>query len=84
MGWLNDLSNEVFLLLIQYHVLTFTDLVHSTEARNKLGISCVVFTIMTLFCNLILNGYMGGRAAKLLCKRNYNRYWVTRQLRKKQ
>ena len=46
--------NEIFIVFIQYHMFTFTDLVPEPETRNLMGQSCVGFTSLTIAINLFV------------------------------
>ena len=66
--------NELFLLLIQYHLLLFTNLVDSVETRVDMGLSCVVMALLNIALNLIINLAVILYALKLQAKRQYNRH----------
>lgn len=49
-----EVFNEIFVLLIQYHLLTFSDMVKPAETRSMMGISCVVITSICILADLIV------------------------------
>jgi len=49
-----EMVNEVFQMLIQYHLITFTDVVSPAETRSKMGISCVLVTCLQISVNLAI------------------------------
>lgn len=48
-----DIFNEVKLIFIMYHLMTFTDFVSDPKTRTKLGLSCCVFLILGTLANML-------------------------------
>ena len=49
-----ELLNEALFLTIMYHVMCFTELVPSIPAKNTMGWSCMIFTIIAIMINFIV------------------------------
>ena len=64
-----EFVNEVFFVVILYHLICFTDIVADTRARVNSGYSCIAFTSMIIFFNFLI--MLGGIAhtVKLYIKR---------------
>lgn len=60
-----ELINELFLLLIQYHLFTFTDFVKPADTRVVMGYSIIAFTCLSIFVNIVINGVVIGKTLKL-------------------
>ena len=48
-----ELLNEAFILLVQYHLLVFTDFGHEAETRNQYGTSCVIVILTCIVVNFL-------------------------------
>ena len=68
-----EIMNEIFLLLIQYHLLALTDLVKLAETRVQAGMSLASFTILNLLVNVIVNVVTIAKGCKLMTKRQYSK-----------
>ena len=55
LGYVTELINEVFMLLIQYHMFCFTDYVKPVDTRARMGISITAFTVLSIAINLLIN-----------------------------
>jgi len=66
-----EMVNEVFQMLIQYHLITFTDVVSSAETRSRMGISCVLVTCFHISVNLAVMFSDICRKGELLLKRHF-------------
>ena len=55
LGYVTELINEVFMLLIQYHMFCFTDYVRPLDTRAWMGISITAFTVLSIAINLLIN-----------------------------
>lgn len=49
-----ETCNEIFVMIIQYHVLTFSDLVESADTKVLTGKSCAFLTILCIVINLAI------------------------------
>ena len=47
--------NECFLLVFQYHLLTFTNFVRLAETRVMMGTSLTIATLLNILINLLIN-----------------------------
>jgi hypothetical protein len=46
-----ELTNEAFVLVITYHLYTFTDFTPDVQTREKVGISLIAITIISIVVN---------------------------------
>ena len=49
-----DVFNEIKLIVIMYHLMTFTDFVPAAETQNKIGLSCSAILILGTVTNMIM------------------------------
>ena len=74
--------NEVCLLIIQYHMLSFTDLVGSVQMKIFMGISCAAVSLLNIAINLLVVLKVLLKALGLLAKRIYNRCCMRKKRKK--
>ena len=51
-GHVMEILNEVFIVLVQYHMFLFTQMVSEAETRAMMGQSCVGFTCAVILLNM--------------------------------
>ena len=49
-----DIFNEGKLIIIMYHLMTFTDFVPDPETQNSIGISCSVCVVLGTLANMVM------------------------------
>ena len=45
--------NDFFMLIILYHMMGFTSLVHDTSMKYDIGLSCALVTIVMICANVV-------------------------------
>lgn len=68
-----EFINEIFLCIVLYHMICFTDIVSDSRARTDAGVSCVAFTSIVLIINfcVLFSGIL--HRFKLIIQRYQNR-----------
>lgn len=79
-----EFCNEVFILFIQYHMFTFTELVWDVETKDTMAKSCVGFTSAVILINLTIILVSTIAAVKLRIKRCCARRKALKLLRERQ
>ena len=49
-----EFMNEIFFVIIVYHLVCFTNIVADARVRTDAGISCIVFTCLAIFVNFVI------------------------------
>ena len=66
-----DLLHEIKVLVICYHIMLFTPLIHDASLKWKIGYSCCAVLIVGVLVNLIIICQQNGREVKRNCKIKY-------------
>ena len=49
-----EISNEIWLLFLSYHQISFTDICLFPETKITMGYSMIVFSALNMFCNFVV------------------------------
>lgn len=68
-GLIGEIFNETFMMLLQYHLICFSDFIKEATMRVNIGFSCALVTFLAIIFNLVLNSLLFVIALKMFCKR---------------